>query len=87
MNNIYYENGYRAGHEEGYDIGWEDGYKAGKEINRTTGFWKWTKDGNRICSECGMLEPDSLPGACAIYPSEKRYCFFCGARLIYPREQ
>ena len=49
---LAYKNGYSKGYEEGI-----------KEAGGKLGFWKWTKDGNRICSECGMLEPDSLPGA------------------------
>lgn len=50
------------------------------------GVWKWTPDGNRVCSNCGMLEPDSLPGGCAIWDNEKRYCFHCGARLLMPNK-
>lgn len=71
-------------YKNGYEKGFADGV-ANAELK--CGFWKWTKDGDRMCSECGMLEPDSLPGACAIYKPEKRYCFYCGARLIYPEEQ
>lgn len=71
-------------YKNGYEKGFADGVAS---TERKFGFWKWTKDGNRICSECGMLEPDSLPGACAIYKPEKRFCFFCGTRLIYPEEQ
>ena len=76
VSEISYKNGYKKGYEAGIE-------EAGGKL----GCWKWTKDGNRQCSICGMLEPDSLPGACAIYKPEKRYCFHCGARLIYPEEQ
>ena len=76
---------YNNGYEKGYKDGFADGSKDGN--GQRIGFWKWTKDGNRVCSHCGTLEPDSLPGACAIYSSEKRYCFFCGTRLIYPKGQ
>ena len=50
------------------------------------GVWKWTPDGNRVCSNCGMLEPDRLPGGCAIWDDEKRYCFHCGTRLLMPNK-
>ena len=50
------------------------------------GVWKWTPDGNRVCSNCGMLEPDSLPGGCNIWLDEKRFCFYCGTRLLRPEE-
>ena len=74
--------------EVAYNNGYEKGYADGfAEASPKMGFWKWTKDGDRVCSECGMLEPDCLPGACAIHKPEKRFCFFCGARLIYPEEQ
>ena len=71
---------FKNGYSEGYEKGVEE---AGGKL----GYWKWTKDGDRVCSRCGMLEPDCLPGACVIWPKEKRYCFHCGARLIYPEEQ
>ena len=51
------------------------------------GFWKWTSDGNRVCSNCGMHEPDCLPGGCVIWDDEKRFCFHCGTRLIYPERE
>ena len=79
-----FKNGYEKGYREGYSVGFDEGAQQNAP---PTGFWKWTPEGNRVCSKCGMLEPDSLPGACAINPSEKRYCFFCGARLIYPKGQ
>ena len=71
---------FKNGYSEGYEKGVEE---AGGKL----GYWKWTKEGDRVCSRCGMLEPDCLPGACVIWPNEKRYCFHCGARLIYPEEQ
>lgn len=46
------------------------------------GVWEWTSDGNRKCSNCGMLEPDCLPGGSVIWLDEKRYCFHCGTRLL-----
>ena len=79
-----FKNGYEKGYQEGYEKGFDEGARQNVP---PTGFWKWTSDGNRVCSKCGMLEPDSLPGACTLYPSEKHYCFYCGARLIYPEEQ
>lgn len=81
---LAFKNGYDKGYEEGFNKGYSQAVDA---VGQKLGFWKWTKDGDRICSCCGMLEPDSLPGACAIYKPEKRYCFYCGARLIYPEEQ
>ena len=50
------------------------------------GVWKWTSNGNRECPNCGMLEPNCLPGGGAIYDDEKRYCFYCGTRLFHPDE-
>lgn len=86
------EQGFKNGYNEGYNKGHEDGYKKGYEDALLevdvpgTGVWKWTKEGDKICSNCGMLEPDCLPGACVIWPQEKRYCFYCGTRLLQPED-
>ena len=82
------EEAFKNGHEKGYREGYEKGFDEGARQNvPPTGFWKWTSEGHRVCSKCGMLEPAVLAGAHAVYESEKRYCFYCGARLIYPEEQ
>ena len=91
-NELAYMDGYEQGYDKGYDDGYNEGFDKGyhqavETIGVRIGFWKYTSDGSRKCSECGMLEPDSLPGACTIYEPEKRYCFYCGARLIYPEKQ
>ena len=52
----------------------------------TLGVWKYDSEGDLHCSKCGMTEPDSLPKGCAIWPKEKRFCFYCGARLLHPDE-
>ncbi len=79
-----YKNGYKRGFEEGRQKGYED---ALLEIDvPATGVWKWNADGNKTCSNCGMLEPDCLPGASVIWPQEKRYCFYCGTRLLQPED-
>lgn len=68
--------------EQSYKNGYKDGYnKAVEEGAIKLSFWKMNSDGDKVCAKCGMLEPDCLPGACAIYPHEKRYCFYCGARM------
>ena len=69
----------------GYKRGYADGLSANRE-SRPIGVWKYDSDGNLYCSYCGMLEPDCLPGACVIWPDEKRYCFMCGTRLLRPDE-
>lgn len=52
----------------------------------TLGVWKYDSEGDLHCSKCGMTEPDSLPKGCTIWPEEKRFCFYCGARLLHPDE-
>ena len=49
----------------------------------TLGVWKYDSEGNLHCSKCGMTEPDSLPKGCIIWSEEKRFCFYCGARLLH----
>lgn len=68
--------------EQGYKNGFEAGYqKAIEDGMIKLSFWKLGSDGNKYCAKCGMLEPDSLPGACVIWPNEKRYCFYCGSKM------
>lgn len=73
------EQSYKNGYEKGFQAGYN---KAVEEGQLRTSFWKWAPDGDKICAECGMLEPDCLPGACVIWPHEKRYCFYCGRKMI-----
>lgn len=60
--------------------------KPSVDNSRTLGVWKYDSEGNLHCSKCGMMEPDSMPKGCTIWPDEKRYCFFCGARLLHPND-
>lgn len=81
-----YEKGFEDGRAEGFKAGYNQSITDGIQDNAGIGVWKWNKDGDLVCSNCGMLEPDSLAHGCTIWPQEKRFCFYCGTRLLRPEE-
>ena len=82
---ISYKNGYSAGYKQGFTDGWNERDNQGAAPRM--GVWKLTPNGTRVCSHCGMPEPNHIPGDDAICDQEKNFCFKCGTRLIFPKGQ